>query len=78
MNKKAKKVDRPKPFEFDEIEDVRIIIKAKGKHYGILPKGEIGEKVAKEIRKEVLSILIPTHYVVDGALEDLAQKNQQE
>lgn len=36
-------------FEIEEIEDVRIIIKAKGKHFSIVPKGDDKEE-AKQLR----------------------------
>lgn len=61
------------PFTLDDVEDVRVIIKAKGKHYGLVPKRDAcTEDEAKEIRIGLLSLLTTFHYVVDKALEDLS------
>lgn len=61
------------PFTLDDVEDVRVIIKAKGKHYGLVPKRDAcTEDEAKEIRIGLLSLLTAFHYVVDKALEDLS------
>lgn len=59
-----------KPFEsLDEVEDVRIIIKANGKHYSIVPKNNVVD--AKNDRLAMLSVLLDTHFVLDTALEDI-------
>ena len=55
------------PFSFSDIEDVRVIVKAKGKHYGIVGKNDD----ALEVRIALLSVLLEDHYVVDTALEDI-------
>lgn len=55
------------PFLFSDIEDVRVIVKAKGKHYGIVGKNDD----ALEVRIALLSVLLEDHYVVDTALEDI-------
>ena len=60
-----------RPFEIIDIEDVRIIIKAKGKHYSIFPKKQITKEEAKEYRILVAYVLFETHGVVDTPLEDL-------
>ena len=65
------KTDQQAPFTLDEIEDVKIIVKAKGKHYGIVPKADKEE--AKNMRISILAILINSHFVVDKSLEEIAQ-----
>jgi hypothetical protein len=59
------------PFTSEDIEDVRVIIKAKGKHWGMVPKKEYTAQEAKEIRIELMRVLFVFHTVVDTALEDL-------
>ena len=54
-------------FSFLDIEDVRVIIKAKGKHYSVIGKNDNALKV----RIALLSVLLEDHYVVDTALEDI-------
>lgn len=56
-------------FTLAEIEDVKIIIKAKGKHYSMIPKGD--SEAAKILRIAFASVLLENHYIVDKALEDL-------
>lgn len=60
-------------FSIDEIEDVRIIIKANGKHYGIVPKSELLREEAKLTRVAMLTVIFENHAVVNKALEDLNQ-----
>ncbi len=71
------KITEPKTveeFTIDQIEDVRIIIKANGKHYSIVPnKNACTDDEAKEIRVGVLSMLLQFHYVVSTSLETLNQ-----
>ena len=55
------------PFSFSDIEDVRVIVKAKGKHYSVIGKNYD----ALEVRIALLSVLLEDHYMVDTALEDL-------
>lgn len=63
-------------FSTDEIEDVRIIIKAKGKHWGVVPKqSECTAEEAKEIRIGLLTVICAFHDVVDTSLEDIPQKH---
>lgn len=59
-------------FDVSEIEDVRIIIKAKGKHFGIVPKGDKEE--ARLFRIAILMVFIKDYQVVNTALEDLKEK----
>lgn len=62
-------------FTTDEIEDVRIIIKAKGKHWALIPKkSECTPDEAKEIRIGLLTVVCEFHDVVDMALEDIPSK----
>lgn len=58
-------------FSMGEIEDIRIIVKAKGKHYGIVPKEGVDKEEAKLTRIALFSVLIDNHAVVNKALEDL-------
>ena len=61
------------PFTFSEIEDVRVIVRAKGKNYAIAPKKgkfETQEEYT-EIRKVMLSVLLEDHDIVVPALEDI-------
>ena len=60
-------------FAFEEIEDVRIIIKANGKHYGLVAKKdtEFTEQEIQQIRIASLSMILPYHFVVDKPLEEL-------
>lgn len=68
-------MDKIKAFSTDEIEDVRIIIKAKGKHWSLVPKkSECTPEEAKEIRIGLLTVICEFHDVVDTALEDIPKK----
>lgn len=57
-------------FSMEEIEDVRIIIKAKGKHFGIVPKTDRRDE-ADLSRIAMLTVLLDTHFVVSKSLESL-------
>ena len=60
------------PFEFKDIEDVRIIIKAKGKHYSIMPNTDIVTKAhAREERLVCVNILLGSHVIVEPSLEEI-------
>ncbi len=59
------------PFELSEIEDCIIIIKAKGKHYGIVPKNKKDKEIANAIRAIAAITLLDTHCIVEPALEDI-------
>lgn len=63
--------ERVAPFTFDDIEDVKIIVKANGQHWGILPKGNKEE--AKLMRIAMLGALMNEYYVVDKPLEEINQ-----
>jgi uncharacterized lipoprotein YbaY len=71
--------DQKLAFTTDEIEDVRIIIKAKGKHWAITPKkSECTAEEARQIRIGLLAIVCEFHYVVDVSLEDMPSKKLSE
>lgn len=66
--------DKVSPFEVEDIQDVRIIIKAKDKHWSILANKEnFSAEEAKHFRVELLKVLLEmqAHVIVDTALEDL-------
>lgn len=68
----TKKVPKITEFETSDIEDVRIIIKAKGKNFSIIPnRSTITDEEAKQVRILMLSTILPYHFVVSTALEDL-------
>lgn len=62
------------PFELDEIEDVRIILKVKGKHYSVISAGnkEEGRIYRIELAKILLSM--EDQIIVIPALEDIKIK----
>ena len=59
------------PFSVDEIEDVRLIITAKGKNYSIIRKKEFTIQQAKDIRIGILGIVLQFHDILNVALEDI-------
>lgn len=59
------------PFETSEIEDVRIIIKAKGKNWSITPKEDCPKETARGMRLLSADILMQFHDIVSTALEDI-------
>jgi hypothetical protein len=46
------------PFDFVDIEDVSIIVKAKGQHWHVIPANGADKEEAKEFRKSVAIMLI--------------------
>lgn len=60
-----------RPFEVEEIEDVRIIIKAKGKHWGLTTQKEVDSETGAGIRKLFLLACLDSHEIVTPALEDI-------
>lgn len=58
-------------FELEEIEDVKIIIKAKGKHFSMIPKEDISADDAKAYRVASALLSLQHHTIVNTALEDL-------
>lgn len=73
------KDDNEKPFEISDIDDVRIIIKAKGKHWSIVPR-EIKKDEDKNFRLELGKCLLNLYSIVSKPLEDFLTKksNQNE
>lgn len=61
-------------FTLEEIDDVRIIIKAKGKHYGLVPKND--KEQARLLRIVIAMALFDEHYVVDKSLEETKALNE--
>jgi hypothetical protein len=62
------------PFDLSEVDDVRIIICAKGKHYGIVPNKENCKEFdvdAKQMRLALLNAMLKIHDIVTPALEDI-------
>lgn len=51
------------PFTLDEIKDAKIIVKAKGEYYSIVPKG--GKEEAKNMQISILAILINFHFIAN-------------
>lgn len=65
------------PFTLDEIEDVRIIIRANGKNYGIVPKDETSRAMADVMRRVVLKdILLDYHVIVTPSLEEIKEQHE--
>ncbi len=60
-----------KPFELIDIEDCKIIIKAKGKHYCIVPKEKENRDNCKIKRITAFLYLLKTHDIVDIPLEEI-------
>ena len=62
------------PFKLEEIEDVRIIIKARGKNWALTPNKENAEKEdvdPKSLRIAILGAILKLHDIVTPALEDI-------
>lgn len=57
------------PFTLYDIEDVKLIVKANGKHYGIIPKGD--RDMARLVRIALLTEVLHDYFVVDTPLESL-------
>jgi hypothetical protein len=62
------------PFELDEIEDAKIILLVKGKHYSILAdKEKFTPEEARTFRVELTKVLLSmqAHIIVTPALEEI-------
>jgi len=59
------------PFDASEIEDVKIIIKAKDKHWSIVPKESFSKETAKNMRILSADMLLQFHDIISTALEDI-------
>jgi len=62
------------PFEIDDIEDVRIIFKAKGKHWGIVERESTEDALAERLAVGFTLLGTGTHVIIDCALEDIKNK----
>jgi hypothetical protein len=60
-----------KPFDLEDIEDCRIIIKAKGKNYSIIPKKKFDRDMCRNLRIVLGIHAFEMHDIVDTALEDI-------
>jgi hypothetical protein len=72
MEQKLENIEAP--FTLEDIEDVRIIIKAKGKHYAIIAnKDKTTEEDARYYRVALAQALIgmQEHIVVTPSLEEI-------
>lgn len=67
------KDDNEKPFDISDIDDVRIILKAKGKHWSIIPR-EIKRDEDKNLRIELGKFLLNLYSIVSKPLEDFLTK----
>ena len=62
------------PFELEDIEGVRVIIQAKGKHWSILPKKGRKDEGDK-LRTALAVVLLESHVIVEPSLEEIREKN---
>jgi len=72
MNKPTKP-----PFEIKDVEDVRIIIKAKGKHFSIVPKKSKAKEAGIQ-RLACLYIVMESHDVLDKPLEEFKDEDKKD
>ncbi len=74
MNKRLDEATKPPedPFTVEDIEDCRIIIKANGLHWSLVPskKFEITREDAREYRVALAKLALMVHEIVDCPLED--------
>jgi len=71
--------DKPKyknqPFTEDDIQDVRIIIKANDKHYALVPDEHIADrKECSAVRKLALKQALTCHNIVTKSLEEAGKE----
>lgn len=75
---KSKRKESPyQPFMLSDIDDVRIIISVKGKHFGIVANKQKCEERkidAKQLRIALLHAMLEVHDIVTPALEDIKEK----
>ncbi len=64
------KVETADPFTVEDIEDCKIIIKAKRKHWSIIPTPGISTRDARECRIGLARLALMVHGIVDCPLED--------
>lgn len=64
--------ETPDPFTVEDIEDCKIIIKAKGLHWSLKPW--ISTEDARECRVGLAKLALMVHEIVDKPLESLGKK----
>ena len=62
--------DQDIPFKLEDITDVRLLIRAKGKTYSILPKDWVCKDNAKAVRKALLLSALAYHDIIIPSLEE--------
>ena len=65
----SKEINR-NPFKVEDIEDCKIIIKAKGLHWSLIPTKGITREEARECRVGLAKLALMVHEIVDCPLED--------
>jgi hypothetical protein len=70
---KGTKLTMERPFEEADIEDVRIIVKAKGKTWSLSPMEGQTER-AQATRKMCLGICLNSHFIVTPSIEERKKK----
>ena len=63
------------PFELSEIEDVRIILKVRGKHYSIVSQGDKEDGRLYRISLAQVLLSMEGQVVVTPALEDIPRRS---
>lgn len=61
-------------FEMNDIEDVSIIIKAKGKHFGMVKNSDTTAEQFTELKKGMLGVILPFACVISTPLEEIKSK----
>lgn len=59
------------PFNVEDIEDVRVIIVAKGKHYSIVSNGDKEEARAYRVALVQVLLSMEKHIIVTPSLEEI-------
>jgi len=65
------------PFELEDIEAVIVIIKAKGKHWSIMPKPGRKEE-GNNLRVALAVVLLESHKIVIPSLEEIRKQNKKQ
>jgi hypothetical protein len=63
-----------RPFEFEDIEDVKVILVVKGKHYSIIAENNKEEAKATRIAFAIIVIAEGKHKIVIPSLEEIKEK----
>lgn len=64
-------------FKLEDIQDIRIIIKANNQHWSLVPK-DCDSETASKIRLSVLEILFDSHVIADKPLKEIRIEKQPE